>query len=145
MRLYTIGFTGKSAKRFFGLLEENKVSRVVDVRLRPSGQLAGFTKKEDLQYFLDRILKCRYIHVPVLSPTPEIMDLYRKDRDWDAYVKAFEALMDQRSVPKAVETDILVDGACLLCSEDKPERCHRSLIAERIRAQHPGVDVIHLV
>jgi hypothetical protein len=120
MRLYTIGFSGKSARRFFGLLEENKVSKVVDIRLRPSGQLAGFTKKEDLEYFLDRLLRCGYVHVPALSPAPEIMDSYRNDKNWDAFVKTFKALMDQRRIPQALKADTVVDGACLLCSEDKP-------------------------
>ncbi len=145
MKLYTIGFAGKSARRFFGLLQENKVSKVVDVRLRPSGQLAGFTKKDDLEYFLDRILKCGYIHIPALSPTPEILDSYRKNKDWNAYVEAFEELMDQRAIPQAVETSVIVDGACLLCSEEKPERCHRRLVAERIKSVHPDVEVVHLV
>jgi uncharacterized protein (DUF488 family) len=145
MNLYTIGFAGKSARRFFGLLEENKVSKVVDIRLRPSGQLAGFTKKDDLEYFLDRLLKCEYVHIPALAPTQEIMDSYRKAKDWNAYVKAFEDLMDQRAIPLAVETDLVVDGACLLCSEEKPERCHRRLVAERIKLEHPEVEVIHLV
>lgn len=145
MKLYTIGFAGKSAKRFFGLLEENKVLKVVDVRLRPSGQLAGFTKKADLEYFLARLINCRYVHVPVLAPTPEIMDSYRKDGDWDALVRAFNDLMDERRIPQALSPDLFTDGTCLLCSEETPERCHRRLVAERLQASCRDVEVIHLV
>ncbi len=73
------------------------------------------------------------------------MELHRKDKNWDAYVKAFEDLMDKRDIPRSVEKEVLVDGACLLCSEEEPEHCHRRLIAERIKSEHPDVEVIHLI
>lgn len=115
------------------------------MRLRPSGQLAGFTKKDDLEYFLARLLNCQYEHVPILAPTQEIMASYRKEKDWDAYVKAFGSLLEERRIPQALETGVITDGSCLLCSKQKPERCHRRLVAERLQACLPDVEVIHLV
>jgi hypothetical protein len=49
MKLYTIGFTKKSAERFFGLLLLRKagVTTLVDVRLNNVSQLAGFAKRDD--------------------------------------------------------------------------------------------------
>ncbi len=52
MKLYTIGFTQKRAEEFFELLRQNGIQRLVDIRLRPGGQLSGFAKQEDLPYFL---------------------------------------------------------------------------------------------
>ena len=146
MKLYTIGFTQKSAQRFFELLQHNGVQRVVDIRLRPGGQLAGFAKGSDLAWFLDRLNGATYIHLPELAPSPEIRDTYRKDHDWPRYVSGFEALMESRDIPHALDrASFAAQASCLLCSEATPEQCHRRLVAERMAQAWPDVDVIHIV
>lgn len=144
VRLYTIGFTQKPAERFFGLLAEAGVGRVVDTRLRPGGQLAGFANGRDLPWFLDRLVGCGYVHLPALAPTAAILDGYRADGDWDRYVARFEALLDERGVPDVLDrAAFAVVPNCLLCSEATPEQCHRRLVAERL-ARAWGVEVVHL-
>ena len=146
MRLYTIGFTQKSAERFFTLLREHGVERIVDIRLNPGGQLSGFAKGSDLAWFLDRLNGCGYVHLPELAPTQEILVDYRKDRDWERYTRRFEALMDERGIPHTLDRAAFETRAsCLLCSEPTPDHCHRRLIAERITRAWPEVEVIHLV
>jgi uncharacterized protein (DUF488 family) len=146
LNLYTIGFTQKSAERFFTLLRDNGVRRLVDTRLNPGGQLSGFAKGSDLAWFLTELIGCEYIHLPQLSPTSEILHDYRKDRDWERYVQRFEALMDVRDIPNALDRATFEGAAsCLLCSEATPEHCHRRLVAERLAAAWPGTTVIHLV
>ncbi|MCA1668655.1 MAG: DUF488 domain-containing protein [Thermomicrobia bacterium] len=145
MRLYTVGFTKKSAARFFSLLKENDVQRLIDIRLRPNGQLAGFTKRDDLAYFLPNLINCEYHHTPSLAPTGEILSTYRKNKDWNTYVQRFEALMDQRNMPFALDRAFYEEKACcLLCSEATPEQCHRRLVAERIARSWADTEVIHL-
>jgi uncharacterized protein (DUF488 family) len=146
MKIYTIGFTRKSAERFFTLLAENGVERVVDIRLNPGGQLSGFAKGSDLAWFLRRLNGCSYVHLPILAPTPEIFGDYRKDRDWDRYVPRFEALMDSRGIPAALDrASFASQPSCLLCSEPTPDRCHRRLVAERIARAWPDVEIVHIV
>jgi uncharacterized protein (DUF488 family) len=146
MKLYTIGFTQKPAERFFTLLSEHGVERVVDIRLKPDGQLSGFAKANDLAWFLDRLNGCGYVHLPVLAPAAEIRDDYRKDHDWDRYVGRFEALMDERGIPAALDrASFETQSSCLLCSEPTPEHCHRRLVAERIARAWPDVEIVHLV
>lgn len=145
MTVYTIGFGQKSAREFFELLRQAGVRRVVDVRLRPGGQLAGFTKKEDLRYFLSRLLRSDYVHLPELAPTAAVLDAYREDHDWDAYVVAFEALMDERRIAATLDRALFAEGpCCLLCSEPTPEHCHRRLVAERLAREWGDVEVVHL-
>jgi len=146
MRLYTIGFAGKSAEQFFGLLAMHGVTRLIDIRLRPTGQLAGFAKKVDLPYFLSRLVspECDYVHVPDLAPTAEILDEYRKTDDWGEYVRRFEALMDARGIPDALPPGLIRDGACLLCSEAAADRCHRQLVAQRVKAPNAELLIVHL-
>jgi len=146
MKLYTIGFTQKTAEEFFGLLKANHMQRLADIRLRPDGQLAGFTKRDDLPYFLANLADgCQYVHLSVLAPTKEILDGFRGDHNWPHYVALFEALMDQRGIPAALDKGEFERlPTCLLCSEPTPEKCHRRLVAERLATFWPDVEVIHL-
>ena len=146
MNIYTIGFTKKSAQTFFGLLRDNRVERLIDIRLHPGGQLAGFAKQDDLAYFLKELAGCDYLHLELLAPTADILSSYRTDHDWNKYVERFEALMDERQVSTSLDRRLFEEKACcLLCSEATPDQCHRRLIAERLAGAWPGVTVIHLI
>ena len=145
MRIYTIGFTKKPAERFFSLLKEHGVQRLVDIRLHPGGQLAGFAKQDDLAYFLRELAKCGYTHMPELAPTDEILSEYRKDHKWPLYNERFQALMDERGIPERLDRIMFEQEiCCLLCSEDTPEKCHRRLVAERMAAHWDDVEIVHL-
>ena len=146
MKIYTIGFTQKTAQEFFTLLSRNGIQRLVDIRLKPSGQLSGFAKKEDLPFFLERLASgCGYVHLPELAPTQEILEEYRASKDWLRYAERFEALMDSRGIPASLQRDEFEKVSnCLLCSEASPDHCHRRLVAERMAAFWPEVEIIHL-
>lgn len=145
MKVYTIGFTRKSARRFFGMLRNSGAKRVVDVRLNNVSQLAGFAKKDDLAYFLKEICRMEYIHLPELAPTQELLDSYKKQGgSWRTYENQFLALMQQRRIEVSVAKEIIADG-CLLCSEDQPDHCHRRLVAEYLKQHWDDVEIIHLV
>jgi uncharacterized protein (DUF488 family) len=146
VKLYTIGFTQKSAEVFFGLLRANKVTQLVDIRIHPSGQLAGFARQNDLPYLLRELSDgCGYAYHPELAPTPETMKEYRAGGDWARYARRFERLMDQRHIPDALNrAEFENNRCCLLCSEATPENCHRRLVAERIAANWQDVEIIHL-
>ena len=144
MMLTTIGFTKKPARRFFGLLRDSRVKRVVDVRLNNGSQLSGFAKQDDLAWFLREICGVEYVHVPSLAPTQALLSDYRKKRiDWDTYEVRFLNLMNEREVEKTVSPEIL-DSGCLLCSEHQPHRCHRRLVAEYLNNHWGGVRIKHL-
>lgn len=144
MKLSTIGFTKKSARRFFDLLRQSGTKRIVDVRLNNGSQLAGFAKKADLEYFLDALCGMEYVHLPTLAPTKEILDDYKKKRmDWKTYEDRFIALMHERRIEETIPQEIIADG-CLLCSEDKPHHCHRRLVAEYLKQHWGNVEIGHL-
>jgi uncharacterized protein (DUF488 family) len=144
MKVFTIGFTKTSAESFFARLQKANVKRVVDVRLNNVSQLAAFAKKDDLRYFLKAICSIGYAHRPELAPTQEILDAYKKGGGaWTDYEKRFLALMAVRHIESMVPRDEM-DGACLLCSEDKPHHCHRRLVAEYLRSKWGALEVAHL-
>jgi len=146
VRIYTIGFTKKSASQFFETLRRARVARVVDVRLNNASQLAGFSKRQDLPYFLEKICAIQYAHVPLLAPTPQLLDSYKKrGGGWDEYEHAFLQLMEERQVEDAWAAQELRDADCLLCSEEKPDRCHRRLVAEYLASHRDDLKIYHLI
>ena len=145
MKLFTIGFTKKSAESFFTSLKSAGVGRLLDVRLNNVSQLAGFTKRDDLRYFTKAICGIGYVHVPALAPTQDILDAYKKQKgDWGLYERQFLDLMRSRRIESEVSRELL-DGACLLCSEERPDRCHRRLVAEYLAEKWGGVEIEHLL
>ena len=104
IQIHTIGFTKKSAEHFFEMIRRSCVKRVVDVRLNNVSQLAGFSKKDDLQYFLKQIGGIDYVHEPKLAPTQDILDDYKKNGgDWAIYEEKFLALMEHRQIEKTIQ------------------------------------------
>jgi len=144
MKIFTIGFTKKSAEQFFDCLKQPGLKRIVDVRLNNVSQLAGFTKKNDLKFFLRELCKIDYVHLPELAPTQDILDAYKKNGgDWSAYEKHFLALMGTRRIEdKLIKS--LIDGGCLLCSEATPEHCHRRLVTKYLLDKWGNVEIQHL-
>ncbi|MCC6629853.1 MAG: DUF488 domain-containing protein [Chloroflexi bacterium] len=142
--VFTIGFTQSSAEQFFTRLIDARVRRVVDVRLNNVSQLAGFSKRDDLAYFLRAIAGIEYVHLPELAPTQAMLDALKKHRgDWAAYERDFLHLMRERRI-EATVARATIDGGCLLCSEATPEHCHRRLVAEYLQRAWGDVRIVHL-
>jgi uncharacterized protein (DUF488 family) len=144
LKLFTIGFTKKSAETFFGLLCEAGVKRVIDVRLNNSSQLAGFAKRDDLRFFLKAICGIEYVHMPEFAPTADILDEYKKKgQEWAVYEERFVRLISGRRI-EALLSKEEAHLACLLCSEEKPEHCHRRLVAEYLKGKWGDLEIVHL-
>ena len=144
MKVFTIGFTKKNAEQFFSRLKQPGLVRLVDARLNNVSQLAGFTKKDDLRFFLRQITNIDYLHLPDLAPSQDILDDYKKNGgDWATYERKFLALMEKRRVEDKVSKDI-INGGCLLCSEPTPEHCHRRLVAEYLKSRWGDLEIVHL-
>lgn len=145
MKIFTIGFTRKSAEVFFTKLKRSGSKRIVDVRLNNVSQLAGFAKRGDLEFFLHEICGMGYVHLPDLAPTQGIIDDYRKNKgDWSVFEKRFLNLIRQREIEKRIDPAMIADG-CLLCSEEKPHHCHRRLVADYLSSHWGDVEILHLV
>jgi uncharacterized protein (DUF488 family) len=145
IKIYTIGFTKKNARQFFGLIQKNGVKRVLDTRLNNVSQLAGFTKKDDISFFLEKVAGVSYDHALKLAPTDDMLKSYKKGEiTWEAYAEAYHDLISKRHVEEFFSADALND-ACLLCSEATPHHCHRRLAAEFFQNHLGGrVEIVHL-
>lgn len=144
MNIYTIGFTQKSAEKFFKLISANNITTLIDVRLNNTSQLAGFAKKDDLKFFLKELCNCEYLYLPDLAPTKEILKPYQdKKITWQVYEEKFLNLIAQRNIEKYIDETYLNQG-CLLCSEHEPHYCHRRLVIEYL-LQYKNFEFKHLV
>lgn len=142
--LYTIGSGQKTARDFFTLLAQSGVKRVLDIRLNNTSQLAGYTKKTDLEYFLGAIARIDYRHMTEFAPTEALMDGYKsKKLTWQEYADEYARILADRQALDRLDAS-LFDAACLLCSEPKATGCHRRLLAEHLATKIPGLKIIHL-
>lgn len=130
MKFFTIGFTQKSAETFFSKLKSAGVETLYDIRLNNVSQLAGFTKRDDLRYFLSELCQIDYVHMPELAPSQDILKAYKDGLiDWQAYEEQFTDLLSERRVEHFLDP-LMFEHCCFLCSEPMPDRCHRRLVAE---------------
>ena|SRR5579862_3927556 len=145
MEVFTIGFTKKTAEEFFGLLKRHRIKRLVDVRLNNVSQLAGFTKRDDLHFFLREICGAEYIHEPLLAPTQGMLDAYKKEKgSWEDYERTFLELMRARKIEERINPSLFNVPAVLLCSEPTPENCHRRLVVEYLQEKWNDLKTTHL-
>lgn len=145
MEIYTIGFTQKSARQFFTTLKQARIEQLIDVRINNVSQLAGFTKKDDLAYFLEAICGASYIHEPLLAPTKELLDSYKKDgSSWADYEAKFLALMETRKIEDRIPKSLFDKRSVLLCSEPTPHKCHRRLVVEYLSKKWGPITVHNL-
>ena len=145
MEIYTIGFGKKTAGQFFNLLREAAIRRLLDVRLNNTSQLAGFTKRDDLAFFLHELCGADYLHEPLLAPTREILDDYKKRKgSWQDYERRFMSLMAERNVEGVLDKKLFQTPTVLLCSEPTAENCHRRLVVEYLQAHWGDVTGVHL-
>ena len=108
IKLYTIGFTGKSAEKFFDLLRNNGVKKIVDTRINNVSQLAGFAKGSDLKFFAEEIGHMTYEHNVDFAPTKELLANYRdKKVTWEQYEIEYLNLLDMRKIAQKINVDLL--------------------------------------
>ena len=145
-KIFTIGFTRKTAREFFETLKENGVKKIIDVRLNNTSQILGFTKSYDLEYFAEEILKGEYFHDKKFAPSEKILTRYKKNFiGWDDYEKEFAELMKYRDIDTYIADKYSgKENYCLLCSEVSADYCHRRLVAEKIREVLDDIEIVHL-
>jgi uncharacterized protein (DUF488 family) len=143
-RVYTIGHGGRSAEELLDQLRGAGVDVVVDVRSAPYSRYQPEFSKKPLGRFLTRN-GTRYVYMgKALGGRPPDSDCYTggevdyaKCRKKESFRQGIEAI--RRMCRKGLRP-------CLLCSEAKPSRCHRSrLIGTALAEQGQGIEVCHLL
>jgi uncharacterized protein (DUF488 family) len=157
-RLVTVGVYGFTAERFLATLERAGVDVLLDVRQRRGvrGSEYAWANSQRLQQALAGA-GIGYRHMKELAPTSAMRAAqYEADAAAGEGKRTRTGLSDgykrayvERILEPADLTELLRgfdDSAtvALLCVERDAEACHRSLIADRLAAEH-GVSVEHLL
>jgi len=153
-KLFTIGYGGRKPSEFPSLLKRHGIKTIIDVRLRPNRACMGsYVKAKTADKGIVALLSgagIDYRHEPDLAPTDGIlttwMESKRSDTDWALYEDQFIPVLEERKIEKSIKLGDF-NHACLLCSESKPEKCHRRLIAEYLRdklADKLTLEIVHL-
>jgi uncharacterized protein (DUF488 family) len=145
MNVFTIGFTRTNAARFFGALREAGIQQLLDVRLKNSSQLAGFSRHDDLPFFLEELCRATYMHMPILAPSAELLSDYRARRiGWLDYERRFGDLLKQRQIDSTLDPSLFEPRTVLLCTEPAADHCHRRLVLEYLQQQWGGIEIVNL-
>jgi uncharacterized protein (DUF488 family) len=126
-------------------LKNAGIRRLLDVRLNNVSQLAGFSKREDLQYFLREICGAEYRHEPLLAPTKEMLDEYKELKgEWGVYERRFLDLMASRQIETKLNVSDFAVPTVLLCSELEADHCHRRLVLEYLQQKWNNLTIKHM-
>lgn len=147
-QLFTIGFTQKTAEKFFEILIDNNIEVVLDIRLNNTSQLSVFSKYPDIEYFLKVICNMEYRHDIKFAPDENTLKKYKKKEiDWIGYVDEFNKTMSNRNIIDYLSenySDIANKNYCLLCSEAKENMCHRKILSNILANHFKGLTITHL-
>lgn len=145
MEIATIGFTRTTAESFFGRIAASGIRTVGDVRIHNTSQLAGFAKRDDLEYFLRVLCAADYVELPLLATTEDLLAAYRgKHMTWEEYERSYLATIEERRVENELDQALFAKGIVLLCSEEAADHCHRRLAAEYLQSRWGDVTIRHL-
>jgi uncharacterized protein (DUF488 family) len=145
VRLFTIGHSTRSLEAFFGLLEREGATHLVDVRAFPASARYPHFSRDSLERALIDSGR-RYSHLPSLGGRRRGRRDSRNTQWKNAGFRAYADYMETREFGEALE-DLLklarLEPTVIMCAEAVPWRCHRILIADAALAA--GADVIHIL
>ena len=137
MKIFTIGYGGRTPGDLLKRLSDAGVQTVVDVRLRPDRASLGiFVKAKSPDKGIERLLASAGIAYRSL---PELGNVFR---DYDDWRERYAALLKCAGHLLVSRLDKLVPPLCLLCAERRVAECHRLQIAEFLTDK--GAEVEHL-
>jgi uncharacterized protein (DUF488 family) len=132
MTLYTIGYEGCTITALIAQLKTAGVTVLCDVRDLPLSHKHGFSKR-GLAETLGRA-GIGYRHLKRLGAPKLVRHRYRADHDWPAFGAAYRRhLAAQKDALRDLAETARAETVCLLCFEADPLRCHRSIVAARVR------------
>lgn len=142
--IYTIGYGSRDLQEFLDLLHRFEIKFLVDVRSVPVSRFKPSFSQDALHEALDQ-RGIRYVFMGnLLGGRPADKECYANGKVDYAKVQATAAF--HTGVQRLRIASAKGLSLCLMCSEGKPEECHRSkligrvLDSEGILVQHIGSD-----
>lgn len=139
--IYTIGYGNRPLDEYLALLRRYNIEYIVDIRSQPYSRFHPDYSKASLENTLKRA-GLHYVFLGALlggRPTDEACYVNGKVDYALLRAKPFY----QQGIARLAHARAKAICMALMCSEQKPEECHRSkLIGSTLRAQ--GIEVMHI-
>jgi len=143
--ILTVGHSTRGVEEFVEILREHRIEALVDVRSFPGSRRYPQFNKEALSETL-REVGIQYIHMPSLGGRRKAL-AGSKNIAWrNEGFRGYADYMESSDFEKGIETLLeLAVGqrTAIMCAEALWWRCHRSLIADYLKAR--GAEVIHIL
>ena len=142
--LFTIGYQGMTQESFFNKILSNGVKIVIDVRAIPHSRKKGFSKK-GLESRANE-LGLKYEHIGSLGTPDDIRKAFKLSGNFEEFAGRYlDTIAHEDDLLNDLSQEILKSVCCLLCYEQMPSECHRSLVAGEIAKRIPApLQVLHI-
>jgi uncharacterized protein (DUF488 family) len=146
MRIWTIGHSTRTIDEFISLLKENGVKLLADVRAWPGSKRYPQFNKDALAESLNAH-GIRYGHFPELGgkrkSKPDSPNTAWRNTSFRGYADYMETEQFQKGIERLLDVAAKAGPTAIMCAEAVWWRCHRSLIADCLKAR--GVEVLHIL
>ena len=142
-QIFTIGYGSKPIESFLAILEQHGIEFVIDVRSAPYSKFRPEFSREAFKMSLAK-RKIKYIFMgDQIGGRPDDNTCYDSDGKVDY------SILERRpyfiaGIERIIKSQKLGYKVCLMCSEDKPENCHRSKLIARM-LESKGLTAVHIV
>jgi uncharacterized protein (DUF488 family) len=146
MRIWTIGHSTRTIDELISLLKANEIKILADVRAWPGSKRHPQFNKEALAESLSAH-GIRYEHFPELGgkrkSKPDSRNTAWRNASFRGYADYMETEQFQRGIERLLHFAGEVGPTAVMCAEAVWWRCHRSLIADYLKAR--GAEVLHVL
>ena len=146
MRIWTIGHSTRTIDEFISLLKENEIKLLADVRAWPGSKRYPQFNKDALAESL-KAHGIRYEHFPELGgkrkSKPDSRNTAWRNASFRGYADYMETERLQQGIERLLDVAAEAGPTAIMCAEAVWWRCHRSLIADYLKAR--GVEVLHVL
>ena len=142
--LFTIGYEGRAIDEFIDRLKQFNVSRLIDVREIPFSRKPGFSKSSLRERLEGENIE--YVHVKALGSPSSIRNKLKTDGDYDYFFKGYDEYLSQNMHVIREAYQYIRDGVnCIMCFERFPDKCHRNVVADKIKeCDGNGLKIKHI-
>ena len=146
MRIWTIGHSTRTIDEFISLLKENEIKLLGDVRAWPGSKRYPQFNKESLAESLTAH-GISYEHFPELGgkrkSEPDSRNTAWRNASFRGYADYMETEQFQKGIARLLDLAAEAGPTAIMCAEAVSWRCHRSLIADYLKAR--GMEVLHIL
>ena len=130
--VFTIGYEGRSSDAFRSTLVDNDIGRLVDVRQMPRSRKPGFSKGSLSQLLSESGIE--YVHLEPLGSPRAAREKLNETGDLSSFLDSYkEHLVNVSAGINALVRLADEMPTAIMCLERDASKCHRSVIAARLR------------